>query len=69
MRFLASVFMLLTVCCTVFPVYFVGHALVGLEHEGAWPWIVAGVLWACAAVFGFIFMKLSDRVPEGGGYH
>ena len=63
MRFITSIFMLLTVCSAVFSAYFIGH---GIVSEHGWPWVMAGVLAAAALVFGFVYMKLADRV-EGRG--
>jgi len=70
MRFITSIFLLLTVCCAVFAPYFIGHGIVVGEHH-TWPWLVAGVLFVLAAVFGFIYMKLAagDPEPETGHHH
>ena len=41
MRFITSIFMLLTATSGVVAAYFVGH---GIVAEGTWPWIAAAVL-------------------------
>lgn len=68
MKFLSLLFMLLTVCSAVFAPYFVGH---GIVSEHGWPWIAAAVLAVAAVVFGFVYVKLADRVPEpeAHGHH
>ena len=61
MRFITSIFMLLTVVCAVISAYFMGH---GLVVEGSWPWLTAVGLLAAAAVFGVIYFRLAKKDPQ-----
>lgn len=61
MKFVSILFMLLAVGSAVFAPYFVGH---GIVSEHGWPWVVAAVLAVLAVVFGFVYVKLADRVEE-----
>ena len=68
MRFITSIFMMLTATCAVIAAYFIGHGLV-VRHEGeTWPWLAAISLWVAAALFGFIYLKLSKNDPQPAGH-
>lgn len=61
MRFMTSIFMLLTATSGVISAYFVGH---GLVSEHSWPWLVALGLLVASVAFGFVFMKLARNDPQ-----
>ena len=61
MRFITSIFMLLSAACGVISAYFVGH---GIVSEHAWPWLAAAGLIVAAVLFGFVFMRLARRDPQ-----
>lgn len=61
MRFITSIFMLLTAVSGVISAYFVGHGLVIGE---SWPWLTAASLLAASVVFGFIYLRLAKRDPR-----
>ena len=61
MRFITSIFLLLTATCGVVAAYFVGH---GIVVEESWPWLGAVGLLAAAVVFGFVYLRLARRDPQ-----
>ena len=66
MRFITSIFMLLTAVCAVISAYFIGH---GLVVGGAWPYLTALGLIAAAAVFGVIYARLAKNDPQPAAHH
>ena len=70
MRFITSIFMLLTTVCGVSSAYFIGHGIV-VRHEANWPWFAAAGLMAASAVFGVVYLRLAknDPQPVGHGAH
>ena len=68
MRFITSIFMLLTATSGVVSAYFIGH---GIVAEGTWPWIAAAALMAASVLFGFVYLRLAkgDPQPEREHHH
>lgn len=65
MRFITSIFMLLTATSGVISAYFVGH---GLVSEHSWPWLTAGVLIVLSFLFGFVYLRLAKGDPQPVGH-
>ena len=72
MRFITSIFMMLTATSGVISAYFIGHGIV-VRHEETWPWIAAATLIAASIVFGLIYVRLAKNDPQpvahGHGAH
>ena len=64
MRFISSIFMMLTATCAVISAYFFGHWLVVRHEHHNWPLIAFFGLLAAAAVFGVIYLKLAKNDPQ-----
>ncbi len=65
MRFITSIFMLLTATSAVISAYFIGH---GIVSEHTWPWLTAAALLGAAVLFGFVYFQLSKRDPQPAGH-
>ena len=67
MRFITSIFMMLTATCAVISAYFIGHGIV-VRHEETWPWLAAAALLVSSVVFGFVYLRLSKNDPQPAGH-
>ena len=63
MRFITSIFMLLTATSGVISAYFIGHGIV-VRHEETWPWLAAAALLAASVLYGFVYFALAKRDPQ-----